>query len=51
MNATFEASGSLANIDSPKYMSPSDTPYSPPTSVSPRQASTLCAWPIACSPA
>ncbi len=33
------------NIDSPKNMRPSATPYRPPTSSPSRQVSKECAWP------
>ncbi len=44
-SATFDASVSRENIDSPKNARPSDTPYSPPTSLPPRQHSIEWAWP------
>ena len=43
--ATFEASVSVANMDSPKKAAPRERPYSPPTSVRPFQASTEWATP------
>ncbi len=47
--ATFEASVSRWNIDSPANSPPTATPYSPPTSSSSRQHSTECAQPSRCS--
>jgi hypothetical protein len=45
----LDASLRRANIDSPKNIRPSATPYSPPASVSPSHASIECATPIAAS--
>ena len=46
--AIFEPSLSRDTIDSPKNIRPSATPYSPPTSRSPRHTSTEWARPASC---
>ena len=48
-SATFDASRSTWNIDSPANSPPIATPYRPPTSWPSRQASTECAQPSSCS--
>jgi len=44
-SATFEASVTRLNMDSPKKARPSFTPYRPPTSRSSHQHSIEWAWP------
>ena len=48
-HATFDASVTRWNIDSPANRPPMRTPYSPPASSPSRHASTLCAQPSSCS--